>query len=153
MTQTMRSFPLLARRRSAAVASGFTLIELMIVVAIIGILAMVAYPSYLESVKRGQRSSARTSMLESQQFMERFYAANSRYTTDEAGTVSPTLPARLQAVPTEAPRYNLSVVATLNGYTLTATPIATDKCGDLTLTHTGVKGRSATEPTVAECWR
>lgn len=145
--------PLPARRRPVAVASGFTLIELMIVLAIVGILAMVAYPSYMESVKRGQRSSARTSLLEAQQFMERFYAANSRYTTDEAGSVSPTLPARLLAVPAEAPRYNLSVVATLNGYTLTATPIGTDICGDLTLTHTGVKGRSASEPTVAECWR
>ena len=145
--------PLPACRRPAAVAPGFTLIELMIVLAIVGILAMVAYPSYMESVKRGQRSSARTSLLEAQQFMERFYAANSRYTTDEAGSVSPTLPARLLAVPAEAPRYNLSVVATLNAYTLTATPIGTDICGDLTLTHTGVKGRSASEPTVAECWR
>ena len=145
--------PLPARRRPAAVAPGFTLIELMIVLAIVGILAMVAYPSYMESVKRGQRSSARTSLMEAQQFMERFYADNSRYTTDELGTVSPTLPARLLAVPAEAPRYNLSVVATLNGYTLTATPTGTDICGDLTLTHTGVKGRSASEPTVAECWR
>ena len=149
----MRLNPLPSHRRPAAVASGFTLIELMIVLAIIGILAMVAYPSYVESANRGQRSSARTSLLEAQQFMERFYSANSRYTTDEAGTVSPTLPVRLQAVPTEAPRYNLTVVATLNGYTLTATPIGTDVCGNLTLTHTGVKGRSATEPTVAECWR
>ena len=149
----MRLHPLPVRQRPAAVAPGFTLIELMIVLAIIGILAMVAYPSYVESVKRGQRSSARTSLLEAQQFMERVYAANSRYTTDEAGMLSPTLPARLQAVPTESPRYNLTVAATLISYTLTATPIGADICGDLTLTHTGVKGRSATEPTVAECWR
>ena len=149
----MRLHPLPVRQRPAAVAPGFTLIELMIVLAIIGILAMVAYPSYMESVKRGQRSSARTSLLEAQQFMERVYAANSRYTTDEAGMLSPTLPARLQAVPTESPRYNLTVAATLIGYTLTARPIGADICGDLTLTHTGVKGRSATEPSVAECWR
>lgn len=132
---------------------GFTLIEVMVVVAIVGILAAVAYPSYVEYVQRGYRSEARTALMEAQQFMERFYAANSRYTTDAAGAVSPALPARLQNVPTNSPRYTLSVAATLNSYTLTATTTGTDRCGNLTLTNTGVKGRSGTGGTVQECWR
>jgi type IV pilus assembly protein PilE len=136
------------------VSRGFTLIELMIVVAIVGILAAIALPSYTEYIKRGDRSSARTALLDAQQFMERFYAANSRYTTDEAGTTGATLPARLQAVPNETPKYDLAVSAsTVNSYTLTATPRRTDKCGNLTLTNTGVKGRSETGPSIQECWK
>jgi len=133
--------------------AGFTLIEVMIVVAIIGILSAVVYPNYVDFVNRGYRSEARTAILEAQQFMERYYAANSRYTSDAAGTTSPALPDRLQNIPASSPRYTLSVAATLNAYTLTATLLGEDKCGNLTLTNTGVKGRSATGPTVQDCWK
>lgn len=133
---------------------GFTLIELMVTVAIVGILAAVAFPSYTEYIKRGDRASARAALLEAQQFMERFYAANSRYTTDTGGTTSPNLPARLLQVPAESPKYDLTLTApATNSYTLTATPKGSDKCGNLTLTNTGIKGISATGPTVQECWK
>jgi len=134
---------------------GFTLIEVMVVVAIVGILAALAYPSYSDSVRRGDRAAARSALLESQQFMERLYAANSRYSTAVDGTGEPLLPARLQAIPAESPKYDLTVSAvTLNSYTLTATPrSATEPCGNLTLTNTGVKGRSSTALSVQECWR
>lgn len=140
-------------RASGHKARGFTMVEVLIVMAIVGILSAIAYPSYTEYLNRGYRSEARTALLEAQQFMERFYAANSRYTTDAAGAVSPALPARLQNIPASAPRYTLTVAATLNSYTLTATLLATDKCGNLTLTNTGVKGRSGSGPTVQECWK
>ena len=127
----------------------------MVVVAIIGILSAVAYPSYTEYVMRGNRAEATSTLLEAQQFMERYYAANSRYSTAADG--NPSLPARLASIPTNgAARYTLSVSATTNTYTLTAAPtgtMATDKCESLTLTNTGVKGKTASGVTVAECWR
>lgn len=141
--------------RSARHSSGFTLIEVMIVVAIIGVLSAIGFPAYTDYIMRGNRSEATAALLEARQFMERYYGANNRYSTAADG--NPALPTRLQTIPAGGPtRYTLSVAATVNSYTLTAVPsgsMATDKCGSLTITNTGVKGRSTTGPTVAECWR
>ena len=132
--------------------NGFTLIELMIVVAIVGILAAIALPSYLSYVQRGDRAAARAGLLEAQQFMERYYATNNTF-------VDAALPARLVDIPVGAAKYTISVGNLAAGtFTLTATPkTAVSKCGNLTLTHTGVKGVSVpSTPTAAEiaaCWR
>ncbi len=138
--------------------AGFTLIELMVVVAIVAILAAIAYPSYTESVRRGNRAEATALLLEAQQYMERYYAANDQYAVPGTTSTAPTLPARLLKIPSDAtaPRYTLAVTASASAFTVTATPsgsMASDKCGALSITNLGVKGRSATGPSVQDCWR
>ena len=140
---------------------GFTLIELMITVAIIGILVAVALPSYRSYIERSQRANAKTVLLEAAQFMERFRSSNFKYV--DSNGAAPLLPDRLQVSPAEgSKRYDISLSAVnATSFTLTATPSSwTDSiCGSLTLTNLGVKSQTlvpapdANEPAVtATCW-
>ena len=125
---------------------GFTLIELMIVVAIVAILAAIAMPAYTSYLQRGYRAKAKTTLLEAAQFMERQRSTTFTY-------ASVTLPSRLQVSPTEGgTRYNITVVSDATSFTLTATPTGwTDAvCGNLTISNLGVKGQSAGD--AATCW-
>jgi len=133
---------------------GFTLVELMIVVAIIGILAAVAYPSYTQYVQRANRAEARSMLLENAQFLERNYTTANRYDQASNGTAinDAALP-RPQSPENGAARYNISFAAVAaQAFTLRAVPtgsMAGDACGTLTLTNTGVQGAGGN---VAECW-
>lgn len=136
-------------------SGGFTLIELMIVVVVIGILAAIAYPSYQEHVRKARRADAQTALLELAQFMERHYTANGKYLT--AANAAPGLP--FSAAPKDGTTkyYDLSFsgAPTASSYTLSAVPkgaMAGDTCGTLTLSNTGAKGQ-ATGATLATCWR
>ena len=130
---------------------GFTLIELMIVVAIVGILSAVAYPSYTEYVRRGHRADARAGLLQAQQWLERAATATGSYPT--------ALPATLTWANDSTKRYTISIggPATTSTFTLTATPKGAqvgDKCGNFTVTHTGLRGAKGvtTGNIVTECW-
>lgn len=140
-------------RKSSA---GFTLIEVMIVVAIVGILAAVAYPSYQEHVRKAKRADAQTALMELSQFMERYYTSNGRYVDSDGD--APELPFDEAPKDGGSKSYDLAFVEnspTANSYELEAIPtgsMANDKCGTLTLANTGAKGQDA-GATLAECWR
>ncbi|MFC4620890.1 type IV pilin protein [Comamonas nitrativorans] len=127
---------------------GFTLIEVMIVVAIVGILSSIAYPSYTEYVRKGHRASAKAALLQAAQWMERAATATGAY------PATTSFPDNLKTV--EGDRYTVSINTAndRSSYTLTATPKGAqsgDKCGNFTLTNTGAKDVSVSGKK-AECW-
>ncbi|KAF1703578.1 type IV pilin protein [Pseudoxanthomonas kaohsiungensis] len=131
------------------VAGGFTLIELMIVVAVVAILASIAVPSYQEQIRKSRRAQAKADIVEYMQMAERYFTVNNTY-------VGFTLPVAVS--PREAgatARYNLAAsTQTATALVLTATalgPQASDRCGNLSVSNTGLKTESGTA-TLAECW-
>jgi type IV pilus assembly protein PilE len=130
---------------------GFTLIELMITVAIVGILAAIAYPSYQEHIRKARRADAQAVLLELAQFMERYYTMNNTY----AGAALPFAKAPKDGDDTY---YGIDFDGDpdATSYTLVATPAGAmtgDKCGTLSINAAGVKGISAEDVDLSVCWR
>jgi type IV pilus assembly protein PilE len=137
----------------------FTLIELMVTVAIVGILAGIAYPSYQDSVMKSRRADAKGALLGFANAMERHFTETNSYLgagTTNGNTGIPTIFSATSPVDGGTPYYNLTIDAatTASSYTLNAEPInaqANDKCGTLSLTQTGARGIS-TKISLTDCW-
>lgn len=148
---------------------GFTLIELMIAVALVGVLAAIALPSYNEYIAKARRAELKTALLEGGQWMERHYSENYRYDVNTAGSAVATLyPANLSQIPRDrGGAYTITVSASAaRTFTVTASrvvggPMASDRCGDYTFNELGVRANSgystakyaSAAAAVAECWK
>jgi len=133
-------------------AKGFTLIELMIVVAIIGIIAAIAYPSYRNNVMATHRANAQADLMKLAQWMERKYVQQD-YSYEDGG--APTLPqTRSPADGTKMYDLSLSAVGK-NAFTLQAAPSGgqtDDRCGTLKLDQAGNKTATKGGSAVSDCW-
>ena len=131
---------------------GFTLIELMITVAIVGILAAIAYPSYTAQVQKSRRADAQVALMEIAQREESYFLRNRSYGDTTAWGYSTS---------SGDGYYTLSITATATTFTATATatsgkPQAHDTpCQVMTLNNRGVKqgGATATTTTANTCWK
>lgn len=135
--------------------AGITLIELLIAVAIVGILASIAYPSYMESVRKSRRADATAALSNAAQALERYYTEKNTYLNASLGDSTGSIfPDHAPADRTHGSAYYLLSIANQGAttYLLKATPtgaMASDSCGALTLDHLGQKGAALP---IARCW-
>ena len=137
-------------RCSNRFVQGFTLIELVIVIAIVAVLLGIAYPAYDQWVIKSRRADGKALLLLAAQRQQQFFTSNNSYTAKigDGG---------LQVGTTSAEGYyTLSVSADATTYLLTATRVspqtADTKCGDLTINHLGVKGNLNASEAAEKCW-
>ena len=136
-------------------ALGFTLIELMIVVAIVGILASIALPMYSDYVTRSKRTDGQSALMQIAQALERCYTQFSAYNDGRCAVVGANNDTAITAQTSAEGFYQITGAITSTTFTLTATPQGgqatndTD-CENLTLTHLGQQ--DATGPNKAKCW-
>ena len=124
----------------------------MIVVAILGVIAAIAFPSYMESVRKSRRADAKSALMAASQAMEKYFTERQTYATATLGSNA------TDVYPTTSPdgyyTLSFSVASTASAFSLQAAPTAgkgqtSDKCGTFSINQLGAKSVSTTEP---NCW-
>ncbi len=142
--------------RVAGRNAGFNMIELMVTLVIIAILTMVAYPSFMQSVRKGKRSDAHTAMTRAAGNLERFFSTNGTYTTD-ASLLGLTMDGG--SAYSDQGHYVIAVVAGGTGIGSSYVVSATAKAGDMQEDDTGCTvfslsslGVRVPDPAASKCW-
>lgn len=120
---------------------GFTLIEMLVVITVLGILAAIAVPLYKDHVSKAHRASAKSALMEDAQAVERYFTTQNTY-----------VGAPVAVAATEGGKYTITLSETsATDFLLTATPVgsqAADPCGTLTIDEKGAK----TPASPGYCW-
>ncbi|MDE2394704.1 MAG: prepilin-type N-terminal cleavage/methylation domain-containing protein [Burkholderiales bacterium] len=136
-------------------APGFTLIEMMVVVAVAAILAAIAYPSYLKQVSKSRRSDAKSALLDLAAREETYFSTNNVY-TNTASNLGYSSAFPLQVSSGSAAYYQINVTAASStAFSLSATPIgnqAGDACGTYTLNQLGAQSNTGNTLVSSSCW-
>jgi len=140
-------YRLTGRSAAGRKVAGFTLIELMIVVAVIAVLTAIAYPAYTDSVRKSRRAQAKADLVEYASEAERWRTVNNSYTD------FPLPYAKSPREATSPMHYELQLVKAANTFTITAVPQndqTRDRCGTLSINNINLK--TPNEGNLADCW-
>jgi type IV pilus assembly protein PilE len=134
---------------------GFSLLELLVTVAVISILATIAVTSYSSQVQKSRRTEAKSALLDLAGREERLFSTTNTYSSDELNLGYATVSTPMTNMAFGNNYYQLTAVATATTYTLTATPVGAQAgdttCGSFSVNQLGVQTVSGTS-TVAACW-
>jgi type IV pilus assembly protein PilE len=139
-------------KKGRAVSRGFTLIELMIAVAILAIIVAIALPSYTNQVVKTNRAEAKTILMQTAQAMERCFTRYSAYNSDDCSVGFP--------INSETGKYQMpedEQTIAQSSFTLVAVPQGAQAtrdtaCGSLSLQHNGTRGITGDATDIDDCW-
>ena len=143
--------------RTLPAARGFTLVELMIAIAVVGILATVAYPSYVNQVRQSRRTDAKVALLDLAARQERFFSVNNVYATrpGQLGYAAAAFPVDVLSGSSAYYKLGTLVGAGAVSFTASAVPVgpqAADACGSYAINHLGVQANTSNSLPAARCW-
>lgn len=131
-------------------ARGFTLVELMITVAVLGIIVAIGYPAYTDQMRKTRRADAKSALMDAASKMERFYTQFGRYSATIANV----------GISATSPENFYGIAATVTGagsqtFTLTATRAGqqtADVCGNFTINQAQNRNVVSASLSAAQCW-